>query len=253
MINALCVTSEHLRKDEQLHLTKKVTKSNKKVEMISSLPTSVDWRTKGAVSPVQIQGSCGSDYIFAAIDALESAYFIKYNTLPVLSIQQPLDCSFGAPYNNLGCNGGSPAGVFEYLRANKIQPASTYAYTGKRSTCTASSSQGITKITSYSSGKVLGNLQAIVAQQPAVVQIDGSLPCFQSYKSGILFVCSYASTLNMYVLVVGYGTENGVDYWILKNTWGTQWGDKGYIRIARTSDSVGTVGINTSNYYIPNI
>jgi len=200
------------------------------------VPASVDWRTS-AVTGVKNQGSCGSCWAFSSTGAIEGINKIKTGSLISLSEQQLVDCS--KSYGNLGCNGGLMDNAFKYAKANKLETEADYPYTGKGATCGYVASKGkvslsgLTDVTANSGSQ----LQAAVAQQPVSVAIEADKAVFQSYKSGIITSTACGTTLDHGVLVVGYGTESGTDYWILKNSWGTTWGEKGYFRILRSAGS----------------
>jgi C1A family cysteine protease len=200
-----------------------------------SAPASVDWRSSGAVTGVKDQGSCGSCWAFSSTGAIEGINKIKKGSLISLSEQQLVDCS--KSYGNLGCNGGLMDNAFKYVQANKLELESAYPYTGKGGSCAYVASKGqvqlsgLTDVTANSPSQ----LQAAVAQQPVSVAIEADKAVFQSYKSGIITSTACGTTLDHGVLLVGYGTEGGQDYWILKNSWGTSWGEAGFFRIARSS------------------
>jgi len=200
------------------------------------LPASVDWRTS-AVTGVKNQGSCGSCWAFSATGAMEGINKIKSGSLISLSEQQLVDCS--KSYGNLACNGGLMDNAFKYAKANKMETEADYPYQGRAGTCAYSAAKGkmqlsgLTDVTANSGSQ----LQAAVAQQPVSVAIEADKAVFQSYKSGIITSTACGTSLDHGVLVVGYGTESGTDYWTLKNSWGTTWGEKGYFRILRSAGS----------------
>lgn len=202
--------------------------------------TSIDWRTKGAVTPVKDQGRCGSCYAFSALGALEAATFTKTGKLVNLSEQNIVDCT--STYGNYGCNGGSMTSVFKYIKTNNgVNTGAFYPY---KAAVAATCGFNPAYVGATDTGYVLlpaneTALQTAVANiGPVSVAIDASNPSFQQYKSGIYYepLCS-SSKLNHGVLVVGYGTENGTDYWQVKNSWGTTWGEKGYIKMARNKNN----------------
>jgi C1A family cysteine protease len=214
------------------------------------VPSSVDWRSSGAVTGVKNQGSCGSCWSFSTTGSMEGINKIKTGSLISLSEQQFVDCDKG--YGDLGCNGGLPENAFQYAKANKIESESAYPYTGAKGTCAYSSSKG--QVVLKGQGAVTKNsgsqLQAAVAQQPVSVGIEADKSVFQSYKSGIITSTACGTSMDHAVLVVGYGTESGQDYWILKNSWGTTWGEKGYFRLARSSGSgAGICGLQQDATY----
>ena len=208
-----------------------------------SLPAYVDWRTKGAVTPVKYQGACGSCWAFSATGALEGQYAIRYGKQPPsLSEQNLMDCSWS--YGNKGCNGGDPPSAFTYVRDNPgIDTESFYPYRGRNGqNCFFSKNRDAlgAKCSGYillSAGEI--NLQAAVAKiGPISVAVDATrnMKLWQP-SDGVFYdsTCSSSyQTLNHAVLVVGYGTNSyDEDYWIVKNSWGSRWGDGGYIKMAR--------------------
>ncbi len=208
----------------------------------SSVPASVDWRNEQAVTSVKDQGQCGSCWTFSATGAIEGAWAISTGQLIDLSEQEMVDCATGIAYGSHGCNGGIMEGAFKFVIANGQCSLASYPYTAKDGTCQKCTA--VAKITSCSDVKPNDqiSLKAAVAQQPVAVAIEADTRYFQSYSSGILTSTSCGTTLDHGVLVVGYGEENGQKYWLVKNSWGTSWGDKGYVKIAR-SESTNDEGI----------
>jgi len=207
----------------------------------SGTPSSIDWRTKGAVTSVKDQGQCGSCWTFSATGAVEGAWAISKGQLIDLSEQELVDCATGVSYGSHGCNGGQMEGAFKFVVENGQCSLSSYPYTsgvtktgGNCQKCSA-----IVHISSCSDVKPNDqlSLKAAVAQQPVAIAIEADTRYFQSYSSGVLTSSSCGTTLDHGVLIVGYGSENGQDYWLVKNSWGTTWGDKGYVKIARSSST----------------
>lgn len=203
----------------------------------SGAPASIDWRSKGAVTSVKDQGQCGSCWTFSATGAVEGAWAISTGKLVDLSEQELVDCATGLSYGSHGCNGGQMEGAFKYIIANGQCSLASYAYTAKDGSCQKCSA--VAHISSCSDVKPNDqvSLKAAVAQQPVAIAIEADTRYFQSYSSGILTSSSCGTNLDHGVLIVGYGTENGQDYWLVKNSWGTSWGDKGYVKIARSSST----------------
>ena len=206
----------------------------------AEIPDSVNWVTNGAVTPVKNQGMCGSCWSFSATGSMEGRNQIKTGNLVNISEQQLVDCS--TKEGNMGCNGGLMDYAFKYAEGTKMETEAQYPYTGKDGTCHAQGgSVGVTSFTDVKP-KSPSALAAAVAEGPVSVAIDASGLFFQLYFGGIMkHFCG--QSLDHGVLVVGYGTEKGTDYWILKNSWGSMWGEKGYFRILRSMDKEGYGGV----------
>lgn len=209
---------------------------------LSALPTSVDWRTKGVVTSVKDQGQCGSCYSFSSTGALEGIYAITNKNLVSFSEQQIVDCDNGLTKAH-GCNGGLMDQVFEYVSTNGgLCSEQDYPYvsgtTQKAGTCqkTCKLVSG-SKISKYTD--VIPNsdnaMMTALAQQPVSVAIEADQKTFQLYKSGV-FTDTCGSNLDHGVLLVGYSSDNGQDYYILKNSWGLSWGINGYILLGKGND-----------------
>ncbi|XP_030643081.1 cathepsin L1-like [Chanos chanos] len=210
----------------------------------SPVPNSVDWRTKGYVTPVKDQGQCGSCWAFSATGALEGQMFRKTGKLVSLSEQQLVDCS--RPYGNKGCRGGLMSWAFKYIKANGgLDTAHSYPYEGRDFRCRFNSSAvGATcrGFVNVASGNEKALQRAVGTVGPVSVAIDVSRRSFQFYKSGVYNEPRCSSTkLGHAVLVVGYGTSGWRrwkrDYWLVKNSWGIYWGDRGYIKMSRNNNN----------------
>ena len=190
-------------------------------------PATVNWVTSGKVTPVKNQGNCGSCWAFAVIGSLESLNLIKTGQSLIFSEQELVDCAYDG-YAVLGCNGGWPYSALTWVQKNGITSQSSYPYKTKmigKSQCSALKPLfSTTSVGTVSKGDV-DQLARAVATQPVTVCIDAGN--WGSYRSGVLNKCG--NTCNHAVLLVGYTSE----YWLIKNSWGTGWGEQGYIKLAR--------------------
>jgi C1A family cysteine protease len=214
-------------------------------------PSEVDWRTKGAVTPIKDQGQCGSCWAFSSTGSIEGAHAIATGNLVSLSEQQLVDCSTAE--GNQGCNGGLMDYAFTYtIKNHGLTQESNYPYTatGPNTCQTAKASQAAATISSYNDVAQNQETQLIeaVAKQPVSVAIEADQSAFQFYKSGV-FNSACGTQLDHGVLAVGYGTTSGQDYWIVKNSWGTSWGLQGYILMAQHKGASGICGINMMASY----
>jgi cathepsin L len=199
-------------------------------------PESIDWREKGVVNAIKDQAQCGSCWAFSAIQAQESQWAIKHAKLYSLSEQNLIDCDS----TSSGCDGGLMENAYEYVIKNqngKFMLEDDYPYAGIDGTCKFDASKAVTQIVSFldvTEGDEKDLAEKIAQYGPASIAIDASDWSFQLYSSGIYdeSACS-SSMLDHGVGCVGYGSENGVNYWIVRNSWGTSWGEKGYIRMIK--------------------
>ena len=202
--------------------------------MSSVLPESVDWRAEGAVTNVKDQGQCGSCWSFSATGAMEGAHFVATSNLVSLSEQQLVDCS--GKYGNNGCNGGLMESAFSYAVDNGMCTEDEIPYTATDgNTCgkCSSPSAKFSGCVSVTPSNQL-HLKEAVSRGPVSIAIEADTFTFQHYTGGVLTSNMCGTNLDHGVLVVGYGTEDETPYWIVKNSWGTGWGENGYIRIARS-------------------
>ena len=203
----------------------------------SSAPSSIDWRSRNAVTSVKDQGQCGSCWSFSATGAIEGAWAISNGQLVDLSEQELVDCATGFAYSSHGCQGGQMDGGFKFVIQNGQCSLSSYPYTAKDETCKTCTA--LAHISSCSDVKPNDqvSLKGAVSQQPVAVAISADSRIFQSYSGGVITSSSCYTSLNHGVLVVGYGTENDVDYWLVKNSWGPSWGSTGYVKIQKSSST----------------
>uniref|UniRef100_UPI0037E7795A cathepsin S, ortholog 1 n=1 Tax=Semicossyphus pulcher TaxID=241346 RepID=UPI0037E7795A len=208
---------------------------------VVSIPQSVDWRKSGLVSPVQNQGMCGSCWAFSSLGALEGQMKKRTGSMVPLSPQNLVDCS--TTDGNHGCRGGFISKAFGYVIRNRgIDSESFYPYEHKNGKCRYS----VTGKAGYCSDFHIlprgdeKTLQAVVASVgPVAVAVNAMLKSFHFYRGGLYNVpnCN-PRFINHAVLVVGYGTDGGQDFWLVKNSWGTAWGEGGFIRIARNKNNL---------------
>ena len=214
---------------------------------LTALPTSVDWRSKGAVTPVKNQKQCGSCWSFSTTGALEGIYAIKRGNLVSFSEQQLVDCDYiRAGGTSLGCNGGDMKSAMEWIgKNNGLCTESAYPYVSGdtktngpcQKSCSIVSGSDISTTVSVSANSDNAMMTAL-AQQPVSVAIEADQSSFQLYKSGV-FTGTCGTNLDHGVLLVGYGTMNGLDYYIMKNSWDVTWGSQGYMYMARGVDASG--------------
>lgn len=204
------------------------------------LPASIDWRDKGAVTNIKNQRHCGSCWSFAATGAIEGQHFLKTGELLSLSEQNLIDCS--RSNGNHGCGGGLTTHGYQYVMQMGIKSEEAYPYEAFEGDCRDYVHSPITKVHSFVSipeGDEESLKEALATIGPVAVSIDASGYNFHHYKSGIYYddYCSNTHT-NHAVLVVGYGTdEHDRDYYIVKNSWGTSWGEDGYFKLIRNHNN----------------
>jgi C1A family cysteine protease len=209
---------------------------------ITLLPKAVDWVETGAVKD---QGQCGSCWAFSATGAIEGAWAIKTGKLVSLSEQQLVDCS--KTYGNLGCKGGLMDNAFTYAIDFGMCAEDAYPYKAVSGSCNIDNCDIVVKVIDCKD--VVPNDQVAlleaVSKGPVSIAIEADTKIFQSYSSGVITSSSCGTKLDHGVLIVGYGVENGIKYWLVKNSWSSSWGDNGYVKIERSesSDDAGICGV----------
>lgn len=202
---------------------------------------SIDWRQHNAVTPVKNQGQCGSCWSFSATGAAEGAWAIKTDKLVSFSEQELVDCS--KSYGNHGCNGGLMDNAFHFMMDNGICSESDYAYTASsKESCQTCDTVATVKSCRDVTPNNQQDLKSAVSMNPVSIAIEADTRVFQFYSGGVLSDDACGTNLDHGVLIVGFGEENNVPYWLVKNSWGDTWGDEGYIKILR-SDEVNDPGI----------
>jgi cathepsin L len=228
-----------------------------KLDPSVKVPDSIDWRELGAVTPVKNQGQCGSCWAFSTTGSLEGAHYRLTKKLVSLSEQQLVDCS--SKYHNQGCNGGLMDNAFQYVKDNGgLDTEESYPYHAHAEKChfkrqnIGSTCSGFVDVPT---GDEEALKQAVATIGPISIAVDATEEKFMLYKDGV-FVddgCSNGQDdLDHGVLVVGYGTDDNAtgeqkDYWIVKNSWGPEWGESGYIRMARNFKNM--CGVATAASY----
>lgn len=203
---------------------------------LSNYADSMDWRDKGAISAVKDQGNCGSCWAFSSTGALEAHYYLKYNKTVILSEQNLVDCVT----ENWGCNGGWMIPSFEYVQHNDgINTESVYPYEAVNGQCRfqsqdiAATCKGYQRVRQNDEEHLL-EIVATVGPVSVAIAVNSN---FMKYTEGIYDDPDCTQAVNHAVLIVGYGSENGHDYWLVKNSWSSEWGMGGYIKMARNKNN----------------
>lgn len=205
-------------------------------------PASLDWRSKGAVSKIKNQEGCGSCWAFAATETIESHVQIASGKLLELSPQQITACTPNPDQcgGTGGCSGATAELAFDYTSKNGgIATAKAYPYTaggGSTGKCKGSTKTSVATVTGHVKNKEndLDGLMAAVQIGPVSISVDAS---WGAYSEGIYDGCKPNAVIDHAVQLVGYGQESGTKYWIVRNSWGENWGESGYIRLKRFDSS----------------
>ena len=207
---------------------------------LSNTPSSFNWVNLGVTSSIKDQGLCGSCWAFTTATNIEALYYIKYGKRVDLSEQQMVDCD----NYDYGCQGGSMLKTYQWIKANGgLMLENEYPYTGQQGTCRQNQFRNAVRIIGYEkliSTNEIHIRNYLLSRGPIAAALNGIH--LQFYTSGIIDKTSSECdpySLNHAVVIVGYGSENGKDYWIVQNSFGSQWGENGYFRIARGKGSCG--------------
>jgi len=214
---------------------------NKPIDIVDKLPESVDWLKLGGVTPVKDQGQCGSCWSFSTTGALEGAYYVKTGSLESFSEQQLVDCdNYLNGGKDLGCKGGLMDNAFAWISQNNgLCTEKDYPYvsgtTKKSGSCQKTCSNNKNSdIVSYVDviPRSDNEMMKALSMQPVSIAIQADEREFQLYKSGV-FTGKCGNQLDHGVLAVGYGVLDSLDYYLVKNSWSTSWGNGGYIKLGR--------------------
>eukprot|EP01123_Difflugia_compressa_P002191 TRINITY_DN128_c1_g1_i3.p1 TRINITY_DN128_c1_g1~~TRINITY_DN128_c1_g1_i3.p1 ORF type:complete len:321 (+),score=70.05 TRINITY_DN128_c1_g1_i3:59-1021(+) len=215
-----------------------------------TVPDTYDWRNQDRVTPVKDQAQCGSCWAFSTVENVESIYMIANNIgssgMKPLSPQQIVDCDT----TDSGCEGGDPPTAYAYIMsAGGLETDANYPYTAQDGTCAFDSSEIAVKISNWkyaTSNDDESTMQSnLVSWGPLSICVDAEP--WQDYTSGIMNAADCGDSLDHCVQAVGYDTSSSTPFWIVRNSWGTSWGENGYIRLQYGQDTCGLADEATSS------
>ena len=193
------------------------------------IPRKINWVEKGAVTPVKDQIHCGACYAFGAIGVLEGAYFIKHGELKNFSEQMIINCGPEFEPDLHGCSGSPPSSVFSFSIKRGVWLTSDVPYTGTEDKCQS----GIAPFTNLFHYQEIAGTEGLylewVSKAPTMMYVRGMTPSFRFYHEGVLNIVGPCHFFTTHVItLVGYDLDDKVPYMMFKNSWGTDWGDKGF-------------------------
>jgi len=205
---------------------------------VPDLPTSYSWVSKGATTPVYNQGQCGSCWAFSTTESIESMCFLSGKALIELSMQQIVDCDT----SDDGCNGGDPPTAYAYvISAGGLESLADYPYTAEDGYCEFDASKIARSISSWEYVTQSQNEQQMqqftYSDGPPSVCVDAST--WDSYNGGVYTSSNCGTQLDHCVQIVGWAVEQGVNAWVVRNSWGTDWGYAGFLYVAMGQDACG--------------
>jgi len=221
-----------------------VRENTLETEALGNLPDSFDWRSKGALTPVKNQQQCGSCWTFSTTGLLEGFNFVKNKKLVSFSEQQIVDCD---KKTNQGCEGGWPYLAVQYAAQNGLETETSYPYTAQDGKCKYNKSKAtvVNKNYKFVTANSTDSLKQAITSNPISVLIEADEDVFQFYTSGVIWR-NCGAQLDHAVLAVGWQKTVGIDSFIVKNSWGTDWGQSGYVYIStnqKANSGVGVCGI----------
>jgi len=222
-----------------------VDKLEREEVTVKDLPASFDWRSKGGVNPVQNQAQCGSCWAFSTVANIESVNYLATGQLLKLSEQQLVDCE-NAKHSgqDQGCQGGLPTNAFTWMKAQNVglESETDYPYTARDDTCAQTAGKEKVFVDGYKTISTDEDQIAQALMDNGVLSIGINAGPMQFYFGGVAnpLLCN-PKKLDHGVDIVGFGTDPK-PHWIIRNSWGAAWGEKGYYRIVRGK---GKCGLNT--------
>nr|A1KXI0.1 RecName: Full=Cysteine protease; AltName: Allergen=Blo t 1; Flags: Precursor [Blomia tropicalis]AAQ24541.1 Blo t 1 allergen [Blomia tropicalis] len=217
------------------------------INTYGSLPQNFDWRQKARLTRIRQQGSCGSCWAFAAAGVAESLYSIQKQQSIELSEQELVDCTYNrydSSYQCNGCGSGYSTEAFKYMIRTGLVEEENYPYNMRTQWCNPDVEGQRYHVSGYQQLRYQSSdedvMYTIQQHGPVVIYMHGSNNYFRNLGNGVLRGVAYNDAYTDHaVILVGWGTVQGVDYWIIRNSWGTGWGNGGYGYVERGHNSLG--------------